>query len=314
MIAPQVADLFEHLMYFLDDPIGDFSIFPTYLVSKLARQQVTVALSGDGGDELFGGYETYLADDQARQYARLPKVLRTQGIERLVNGLKPQAKKKGLVNKAKRFIEGMDYPAALSHTRWRLFAGEAMQQTLLTPEAAAEITQPVDRHIAQLFRQAGGRDPLNRSLYVDVKSYLCDNILVKVDRMSMAVSLETRVPFLDPKMVELAFRMPADYKVSKGTTKVLLKALAARSVPENCVYRPKEGFSIPIKNWLKTQFRPIIEDYLQSEQLRQQGIFQVETVEKLKQEHFSDVANHSHILWSLIVFQAWYRRWFEGEI
>ena len=314
VIAPQVADLFEHLMYFLDDPIGDFSIFPTYLVSKLARQQVTVALSGDGGDELFGGYETYLADDKARQYARLPKVLRTQGIERLVNSLKPQAAKKGFVNKAKRFIEGMDYPVALSHTRWRLFAGDAVQQALLTPEAAAEITQPIDRHITKLFHQAGEREPLNRSLYVDVKSYLCDNILVKVDRMSMAVSLETRVPFLDPKLVELAFQMPAEYKINKGTTKVLLKALAAQSVPDNCVYRPKEGFSIPIKNWLKTQFRPILEDYLQPEQLQQQGIFQVETVERLKREHLSDVANHSHILWSLIVFQAWYRRWFEGEI
>ena len=314
VIEPKVAELFEHLMYFLDDPIGDFSVFPTYLVSKLARQQVKVALSGDGGDELFGGYETYLANNKARQYARLPKALRTQGIERLVNSLKPQAQKKGLVNKAKRFVEGTSYPAALSHTRWRLFAGAAVQQALLTPAAAAEITQPATRHITALFHQAGEREALNRSLYVDVKSYLCDNILVKVDRMSMAVSLETRVPFLDPELVELAFRLPAKYKVNKGLTKVLLKSVAAQSVPARCVYRPKEGFSIPIKHWLKTQFRSILEDYLQPEKLQQQGLFQVGTVERLKQEHLADVANHSHILWSLIVFQAWYRRWFEGEI
>ncbi len=311
VIEPQVADLFERLMQFMDDPIGDFSIFPTYLVSQLAREQVTVTLSGDGGDELFGGYETYLADDKARQYVRLPQVLRTQGLDRLIRSLKPQSQKKGLVNKAKRFIEGMDYSESLSHARWRIFAGETALQKLLTREASAEITQPVDQHIVSLFQQAGARSPLNRSLYVDVKSYLSDNILVKVDRMSMAVSLETRVPYLDPELVELAFRMPAEYKVNKGRTKVLLKSLAAQRVPAECVYRPKEGFSIPIKNWLKTQFRPVLEDYLQPDRLQQQGLFQVGTVERLKQEHFSGVANHSHILWSLIVFQAWHRRWFE---
>ncbi len=311
VIEPNVADLFEHLMHFMDDPIGDFSIFPTYLVSKLARQQVTVALSGDGGDELFGGYETYLADDQAKTYARLPKVLRKQGIERLVNSLQPQPKKKGLVNKAKRFVEGLNYPEAMSHTRWRIFAGEAIQQTLLTPEAAEQVTQPVNRHVLSLFQAAGEREPLNRSLYVDVKSYLCDNILVKVDRMSMATSLETRVPFLDKDLVELAFRIPAKHKVHQGKTKVLLKALAAQKIPSDCVYRPKEGFSIPIKHWLKTQFRPVLEDYLDPEKLTSQGLFQVATVERLKREHFEDRANHSHILWCLIVFQAWYRRWLE---
>ena len=312
VIEPEVAGLFERLMYFMDDPIGDFSIFPTYLVSQLAREQVKVVLSGDGGDELFGGYETYLADEKARLYGRIPKAVRTRGIEKVVNSLKPQAQKKGLVNKAKRFIEGLEHPEALSHTRWRLFAGELIQQTLLTQDAARAITQPVDRHILELFDRAGEREPLNRSLYVDVKSYLCDNILTKVDRMSMAVSLEARVPYLDRELVELAFQIPTRYKVSRGKTKVLLKTIAARRVPPQCVYRSKQGFSIPIKQWLKTQFRPILEDYLQPDLLREQGLFQPKTVERLKQEHLSDKANHSHLLWSLIVFQAWYRRWFEG--
>ena len=311
VIKPEVAGLFEDLMYFMDDPIADFSIFPTYMVSRLARSQVKVVLSGDGGDELFGGYETYLADEKARLYERIPKVIRSQGIERLIGSFKPQAQKKGLVNKAKRFIEGMEHPEALSHTRWRLFAGELIQQTLLTPDAKNAITQPVETHILELFQQAGERSPLNRSLYVDVKSYLCDNILTKVDRMSMAVSLEARVPFLDRELVELAFRIPSQYKVDRGKTKVLLKTLAARRVPHDCVYRPKEGFSIPIKQWLKTQFRPILEDYLQPDILKEQGLFEPKIVEQLKQEHFANKANHSHLLWSLIVFQAWYRRWFK---
>jgi asparagine synthase (glutamine-hydrolysing) len=312
VIQPDVAGLFEHLMYFMDDPIGDFSIFPTYLVSQLARQQVKVVLSGDGGDELFGGYEAYLADDKARLYGRIPQILRTQGIEWWIDSLKPQAQKKGLINKAKRFLEGLEHPEALSHARWRLFAGEMVQQTLFTPDTASAISQPINQHILELFQQAGKREPLNRSLYVDVKSYLCDNILTKVDRMSMAVSLEARVPYLDRELVELAFRIPTQYKVSQGRTKILLKTLAAQQVPPKCVYRPKEGFSIPIKQWLKTKFRPILEDYLQPDLLREQGLFQPSTVERLKQEHFANQANHSHLLWSLIVFQAWYRRWFKG--
>lgn len=312
VIKPKVAGLFEDLIYFMDDPIADFSIFPTYLVSQLARSQVKVVLSGDGGDELFGGYETYLADEKARLYRQIPKVIRNQGIEPLIGSLKPQAQKKGLVNKAKRFIEGLEHSEALSHTRWRLFAGELVQHTLLTQDATKAITQPVGHHILELFQQAGEKEPLNRSLYVDLKSYLCDNILTKVDRMSMAVSLEARVPFLDRQLVELAFRIPSQYKISDGKTKVLLKTLAAQRVPAQCVYRPKQGFSIPLKQWLKTQFRPILEDYLQPDVIKEQGLFEPNTIEQLKREHFANNANHSHLLWSLIVFQAWYKRWFEG--
>ncbi len=308
-IKPEVAGLFEHLMYFLDDPIGDFSIFPTYLVSKLARQHVTVALSGDGGDELFGGYETYLAEGKARQYQKLPAIFRRQIIEKAIQSLKPQPQKKGLINKAKRFIEGLEHPADLGHTRWRIFMGETIRQKLFTPEALGAISTPTESHILELFRQAGDRQPLNRSLYVDVKSYLCDNILTKVDRMSMAVSLESRVPYLTPQLVELAFQIPDRFKVDREQTKVLLKAVAARHLPSECIYRPKEGFSIPIKHWLITQFRPIMEDCLHPQKIKQQGIFNAKTIEKLKQEHLAGIANHSHILWSLIVFQQWERQW-----
>lgn len=312
VIKPEVADLFEDLMHYMDDPIGDFSIFPTYLVSRLARQHVTVSLSGDGGDELFGGYETYVADDKARQYARVPAILRKGVIENVVNSLKPRPAKKGLVNKAKRFIEGLEHPADLSHARWRMFAGDTVRQELFTSSAQKELVTPAASHILELFERAGDRHPLNRSLYVDLKSYLSDNILVKVDRMSMAVSLEARVPYLDINVVELAFKMPAHLKVAKGQTKVLLKQVAARHVPENCIYRPKEGFSIPIKNWLGTQFRPILDDYLNPKTIQEQGVFQPETIERLKQEHLAGTANHSHLLWSLIVFQSWRRHWLEG--
>ncbi|EKD37784.1 MAG: hypothetical protein ACD_75C00995G0005 [uncultured bacterium] len=312
VLKPDILELFHHLLHFMDDPIGDFSIFPTYLVSALARRHVTVSLSGDGGDELFGGYETYVANQKAAQYAGVPRIIRKGLIEPLISALKPQAAKKGLINKARRFVEGVGLPPHLAHCRWRIFAGEARLARLFTPDAARQLVTPVDAHIGRLFAQAGNRDPLTRCLYVDVKSYLCDNILTKVDRMSMAVSLESRVPYLDPELVALAFAIPPELKVAGNTTKVLLKKVAARHIPAPCVYRPKEGFSIPIKHWLTTTLRPLMEDLLAEKPIREQGLFDWRAIDTMKNEHLHGRENHSHQLWSLIMFQAWARKWLEG--
>ncbi len=309
IIRPDVLSLFETLMLHFDDPIGDFSIFPTWLVSRLAKKHVTVALSGDGGDELFAGYETLLADQKAQIYQQCPRWLRNNVVGPLGRLLPPGVKKKGLRNKIKRFIEGAGYAESLSHTRWRLFVGELMRQELFTPEALADISRPVSHHIDCLFAEAGERDRLEKSLYVDVRSYLCDNILPKVDRMSMAVSLETRVPLLDKDLVELAFQIPSRFKLEGNETKAILKRVAARVLPRECVYRPKEGFSIPIKHWLNNEFSPLVDQYLNIEEIRAAGIFRPETIARLKEEHRNGSANHSHILWALIVFHSWQRHW-----
>jgi asparagine synthase (glutamine-hydrolysing) len=312
IIRPIITDLFDHLMYFMDDPIGDFSIFPTFLVSRHARRNVTVALSGDGGDELFGGYETYVAEKKAHQYARLPHALRRGLIEPLIGRLKPRPEKKGLANKAIRFMEGLKNPFSLGHTRWRHFLNGKLLPQVFTPNAYEQLHISPTVHVENLFRRAGNRSPINRGLYVDVKSYLVDNCLVKMDRMSMAASLEARVPLLDKELVEMAFQIPDDLKVCGTKTKVLLKNVAARHVPKECVYRPKEGFSIPIKNWLAKELRPQMENLLNNNRLMQQDIFEAKTVERLKAEHLSNTANHSHILWALMVFQAWHDRWLKN--
>ena len=170
-----------------------------------------------------------------------------------------------------------------------------MRKNLFSETALKEMISPPSQHIEKLFKQAGNRGELNRSLYVDVKSYLCDNILTKVDRMSMAVSLEARVPYLDPDLVSLAFQVPEKFKVTSKDTKVILKKLASKYVPYECVYRPKEGFSIPIKNWLTNEFRPLMEDLLSQNKIKQDGIFNPVAVEQLKSEHLNGTANHSHI-------------------
>lgn len=308
-VRPDVANLFDTLMHSLDDPIGDFSIFPTYLISALARQHVTVALSGDGGDELFAGYESYLAERYARWYQYLPAPLRQKLFPALIGRLPPAPAKKGLSNMLQRFVEGASYPRNLGHTRWRLFAADTLKDSLFTPEAAQQLVTPTDAHVQKLFDLAGERPVLDKSLYVDVKSYLSDNCLVKVDRMSMATSLEVRVPLLDKELVELAFQVPAKLKIAGRTTKSILKRVATRHLPKHCIYRPKEGFSIPMKHWLGTEFRPLLEHYLAPPRLAEAGVFNPSTVTALKQEHLAGRANHSHVLWSLIVFEAWQDRW-----
>lgn len=308
-IRPDVLDLFDHLMHFMDDPIGDSSIFPTYLVSKLARRHVTVALSGDGGDELFGGYETYRAAALARRYDRLPAVLRRRLIEPAIGLLRPTAAKKGLVNKLLRFGEGVRHDAALGHTRWRLFLCESFKARLFTDSAQAGMTTPLSAHVERLFAEAAGRQPLARSLYVDLSGYLPDDILTKLDRMSMAVSLESRVPFLDKEMVELAFHMPDDLKIRHGVTKWILKRIAERCLPAADVYRPKEGFSAPLKHWIAGAYRGLMDELLSVPRIEQDGIFRWQEVARLRDEHLSGRRNHSHQLWTIMMYQAWQDRW-----
>lgn len=309
VLRPDLAGLFDRLMPHLDDPIGDFSVFPTYLVSKLAREEVTVALSGDGGDELFGGYETYLAEEKARTWKRLPAFVRRGVIEPAIGSLRPGPKKKGWRNKAIRFVEGLAHDEALGHARWRLFVGDALRRSLFSDEAGREVRTPAGAHILRLAEEAGDRDAVDRALYIDARSYLTDNCLVKVDRMSMACSLETRVPLLDPELAALAFSIPSALKVRGGETKRLLKRVARRRVPSWCVDRPKEGFSIPIKRMLREEMKPLMTDLLSSDRIEREGVFRPATVRRLVEEHLKGEANHSHGLWSLMVFHDWRTRW-----
>lgn len=302
------GDLFDTLMHHLDDPIADVSVFPTYLVSQLAREHVTVALSGDGGDELFGGYETYVAQEVARLWRRCPRPIRAAASAAL-GALPPAAAKKGWRNKARRFVDGFERPAELEHARWRLFLSRELRRDLYAPEWLAALPPDPGEHVREEFRDAEGLPALGRRLYVDMRSYLADNCLVKVDRMSMAHSLEVRVPLLATPVVEAAFALPDREKLRHLATKPLLKRVAARYVPRECVYRPKEGFSIPMKHWLSGELRPRLEDLLSAERLRREGRFRVDAVERLKREHFEGRENHAHLLWALLVYQDWRDRW-----
>jgi asparagine synthase (glutamine-hydrolysing) len=308
----QMVELFDQLMFHLDDPIADTSIFPSFLLSRLARQHVKVALSGDGGDELFAGYETYLAQSVTNRLGPLANILGSAVAQRAVGALRPTAKKKGIVNKLKRFSDGLAHANELRHARWRSFISPQLASELYSGQFAQEHEQVVNEHIVRLYRESDGLDDINRALFVDAKSYLLDNCLVKTDRMSMACSLEVRVPLLSRRLVELAFNMPGAMKVHRGVGKYVLKRVAARRVPRHCVYRPKEGFSMPLKKWLGGQFRPILEEATCPAALNELGLFCANSVARLKAEHLSGRANHSHVLWSLVILHNWKKRWLDA--
>jgi asparagine synthase (glutamine-hydrolysing) len=239
----------------------------------------------------------------------MPQWLRSSFLEPLMASLPPTAAKKGFVNKAKRFAQGARLDPGLGHARWRLFCDEMLRTRLLTPAARLAATTPVGAHISALRTSAAGLDRRNQSLYVDFSSYLVDNCLAKVDRMSMACSLEARVPLLDREVVEFAFRLPASLKFDASRTKVLLKRVAARHVPRECVYRPKEGFSVPMKSWLKSELRSVVDHYLAPGRIEAAGLFEPAVVQRLRHDHQANHENHSHLLWSLLVFEQWRDRW-----
>jgi asparagine synthase (glutamine-hydrolysing) len=314
VIEADALELTEKLIAHFDEPFGDFSIFPTYLVSKMARRDVTVALTGDGGDELFGGYDTYLAQKFDRRfYHWWPKLLKTGVMDSLANGLAPREAKKGSVNIFKRFIQGARLPSDLSHARWMIFLTEQERSCLFAPDVWHQLTQhdPYD-FLRRHAQDAGEVDGLSRSGYVDVKSYLVDDILVKVDRMSMAVSLEVRVPFLDHRVVELAFTLPPDMKIRGWQTKFILKQSMADLLPPAIRRRDKQGFSIPIKNWIRGKLRPMMSDLLAESRLKREGFFNSSWVSRLVSEHLQGLENHSHKLWALMVFESWYQTYMEN--
>ena len=313
-IETRALELTEKLVGHLDEPFGDFSIFPTYLVSKMARDYVTVALSGDGGDELFAGYDTYIANKAAQAYEKIPGFARRSLIESVVHRMPPTQKKKGLINRSKRFIEGMQLPADLKHTRWMIFLQDAEKARLYSPEMRKALRdfdtfEPIRRY----FRRAGTADDLNAQLYVDIKTYLVDDILVKVDRMSMATSLEARVPLLDHRFVELAATIPGHLKLNGKQTKYIFKKAMRQFLPPQILTRGKEGFSIPIKNWLKHELKDLMLDVLAPSRIKQEGFFNPDGVQKLIREHLNGKENHSHRLWAMMVFGIWQDLYLERE-
>ena len=305
-VSPDLGDMFERLVVHLDEPFADVSMFPTFSVSELAREHVKVVLSGDGGDELFGGYDAYQAQALAVKLGWMGDAL-MPALAGVASALPPTEKKKGLVNKVKRFSAGAaTAPADLGHYRWMVYLSaknkaRLYRQGLRDALGAHDVYAPVREALGRFSQD----DVLNRQLYADLSLYLADDILVKVDRMSMAPSLETRAPFLDGDLMELAFSMPGDLKVRNGERKWILKQAMQDVLPEPILNRRKEGFSIPMKNWLRRELQPLMRDLLSRDRLARRGLFDADVVDGLMHEHVAGKENHAHTLFPLMVFERW---------
>jgi asparagine synthase (glutamine-hydrolysing) len=299
VLRPDAALLLPALAEAFDEPFADSSALPTYLVSELAASHVKVALSGEGGDELFGGYYTYAADLLALRIGRLAPLARP-----VVERLPSSSRKASFDYKAKRFVRGAALPPLERHHAWK---------EIFSPELRAELTgrpengDPVDLLRAR-FAETEGAELLARLQDVDLGTYLVDDLLVKTDRASMAHSLEARVPYLDPLVAGLAQALPTKLKVSGLRKKRLLRKAAAPLLPRRIVYGRKRGFSIPAAAWLRGELEPFARDVLSSDTLRRQGYFRPEPVTRLIDRHVAGEEDLSRQLWGLLAFTLWHER------
>jgi asparagine synthase (glutamine-hydrolysing) len=309
-LTPQDAlDVVPLLPRMYDEPFADPSAIPTYLVSKLARSQVTVALSGDGGDELFGGYDRYHHTAALwRLTRRIPRPLRRGlaaglrpgiglALERLfhpVRSLLPAVMRKDLAQKLSRVADFVRRDNALEAYRSLMSLWDMGSEEVEAGAAFGEHALPDRTLVEQL-------------MYVDALTYLPDDILVKLDRASMAVSLESRVPFLDHRFVELSWRIPIELKTVEGSTKWPLRQVLFEHVPRELVNRPKQGFAVPIGAWLRGPLKGWALDMLQGERVRQTALLDEPRVARWLDEHLTGTRNWEHHLWRALMLLAWHQ-------
>jgi asparagine synthase (glutamine-hydrolysing) len=308
VVTPDVCKIVEDIVWHHDEPFGDVSSIPTYMVSKMAREHVTVILSGDGGDELFAGYERYLIDRDRQVFERIPGFIRRNLMLRASRAL-PRAVY------GKNFLRNVALEGDARYVDSLSYFDEDAKQDLLSAE--------IRRELGGRDSSAGYRELLNvplsakhidRLLYLDSKTYLPGDILTKVDRMSMAHSIEARVPLLDYKLIEFVQTIPASLKLRGRMTKHILKQAVRGLIPDQIIDRPKQGFGVPIAKWLNNELREMLHDTLTDSRTRQRGYFNQQSVEAILNEHARGRRDNSRHLWGLLTLELWQRTFIDNSL
>jgi asparagine synthase (glutamine-hydrolysing) len=305
------ANLVGEIGSWMDEPLSDPSLVPTYLLSRFTRKHVTVALGGDGGDELFAGYQMYFGHKIARVYDKLPAIMRRALIEPFVKLLPVKTKNLSFDYKARKFVAGASYDEVTRHHIWFGSFMPSEQEQLLTRDVQRATDADIYRDARQLLDECDADNTIERMQSLDTQLYLAEDILTKVDRASMAVSLEVRAPFLDPRVAEFAASLPINYKLRGRTTKYILKRAVAPLLPSFVTKRGKKGFGVPVAEWIKGSLRPLARDLLSPERIRRSGMFDADYVTRLLDEHERGVANHRKPLWTLLMFELWQESFIE---
>ena len=308
IVEPDAASLMLKLVKHFDEPFADSSALPVYLVSQLAAEDVKVVLSGEGGDEIFAGYMTYEADMLAEKYRLIPGFIRKWIIPGIVNLLPVSTSKVSFDYKARRFIRGADNDLVTRHYMWKVIFDHDEKKSLLSPDlfSKGELADSVEIFRYYFNKYSNERDPLNHILYTDTKVYLPDDLLVKVDRMSMANSLEARVPFLDRKLMELVFGIHSNLKLKGRNKKYILKKALEGIIPDEILYRKKAGFSIPAAKWFKEDLKDFTLEILSPKNIGDTGILNYDYVKQVWDDHQEGRAENSRQLWGLMMFMLWY--------
>jgi asparagine synthase (glutamine-hydrolysing) len=311
MIDPVSPDDIEKSLYHLDEPMTDLSTIPFYLICRKAREKVTVCLSGEGGDEMFLGYDRLKAARMNRYYNIFPSFFRKKVVTPLILKLPDQPQKKGAINILKRFIEGTLYPEEAGAMRWQYFLNPKIEQNIFNESSRSNISFTPFDPIYYFSRICNSDLQIDKDIYVDIKLTMADSVLMKVDKMSMATSLEVRVPFLDHEVAELCASIPANLKLKNLTTKYILRKTLKKYnfLPESIIYRGKQGYSLPVKNWLREELKDYMIDLFKSSPIIKEN-FNNSYLSELTKEHLELKHNHNHILWALINLSLWYKKFF----
>jgi asparagine synthase (glutamine-hydrolysing) len=310
VLDPNLEETLTFLSRMMEEPFGDSSMLPTYYVSRMARERVTVALSGDGGDELFAGYDRYLTAMQRRKFDGMPRWLgqlyRDQVHDRVPAGIYGKNLAWNVtLSPLDRYLDGISFFPAL-HRERSLFTSGFL-------ENARRLPDPLQSW-RRYYNEAPAEDTLSRLMYLDMKTYLTADILAKVDRMSMATSLEVRVPMLDHEFVEWVAALPVDWKFRSGTRKYILKKLATRlGIPSELLHRRKQGFQLPLVEWMRSEMKDQFLHVLLEPKTLQRGYFKPSAVRALVDEHVRGRRNRSGLLWRMLVLELWHRNFLEAK-
>lgn len=309
MTPKDLLDVVPILPDILDEPMADASILPTYLLSKFTKQIVTVALGGDGGDELFAGYPTYVAHKLAWFYEKYLKFFHPFFL--LVgNSLPVSDDNISFDFKVKKFLSGIEYPEEIRNSVWLGSFTPFEIDRIVSEEVRARFDR--DRLVEDLLcldKEYPWEDPITKIQYLDLRLYLQEAILTKVDRASMACSLEVRAPFLDYELVEFVMRLPSKFKLKGFRTKSLLKKAMKNFLPDEIIHRPKKGFGVPIAKWAKGPLREMFTQLLSPERIKREGFLDPFYVKRLFEEHLAEKRDNRKQLWTLLVWELWTERY-----
>ncbi len=312
IVRPKALDVLPTLVEHYGEPYADTSAIATYYVSLETRKHVTVALNGDGGDESFAGYERYFAMRLSEKYHHLPGFLRHNVIEKAFNLVPTSEIKRSRARDMKRFLKAASLPKVERYLRWVGVVDRETKENLYSEQFKQDVWAHNSADIlAQWFAKSNGNGIVDATMFTDQMTYLPNDLLVKVDIASMAVSLEARSPFLDHKVMEFAASLPESVKIRGTETKYLLKKAASRIVPPEVLYRKKMGFGVPLTHWFRGEMKEFLRDTLLSEKSFKRGLFKPEVLTKMVNDHIAGKRDYVQQIWTLLMLELWFQRFID---